>query len=190
MWQAQQRQIREYKRAAETRIDETQNKISEETQRLADVSGGSYVRQQEQFEQAQSDADEARKKNEELQQDANRVRQDIEEATKALKSAEGPLFKKKADVQQAENFLQNLTREGGPRNSSYHERLPMLLKAIQQERSFTRPPVGPVGHHVSLLQPKWSSILETSFGATLNSFIVTSKRDMNTLSSIMKRVGW
>ena len=66
----------------------------------------------------------------------------------------------------------------------------MLLKAIQQEKSFTQTPVGPVGHHVSLLQPKWSSILETSFGTTLNSFIVTSKKDMNILSSIMKRAGW
>lgn len=190
MWQAQQRQIREYKVAAETRINETQNKISEETQRLADISGGSYVRQQEKFEQAQSEAEEARKRNEELLQDANCLHRDVEEATTALKSAETPLSRKKADVQQAENFLQNLTREGGPRNSGYHERLPMLLKAIQQEKSFTQTPVGPVGHHVSLLQPKWSSILETSFGTTLNSFIVTSKKDMNILSSIMKRAGW
>lgn len=72
----------------------------------------------------------------------------------------------------------------------YHERIPVLLKAIQQEKAFAQPPVGPVGHHVSLLKPKWSSILETSFGATLNSFIVTSKKDMNTLSNIMNRVGW
>lgn len=45
--------------AAESRINETQQKISEETQRLADVSGGGYLRQQEQSEQAQLEVDKA-----------------------------------------------------------------------------------------------------------------------------------
>lgn len=136
------------------------------------------------------EASDARTKYEELLQDTSRVHRELEEAGKELKSTEGPLEKRKADVQQAERSLQNLSKEGGPRNSGYHDRMPMLLRAIQQERSFAKPPVGPIGHHVSLLQPKWSSILETSFGTTLNSFIVTSKKDMNTLSSIMQRVDW
>lgn len=176
--------------AAESRINETQQKISEETQRLADVSGGGYLRQQEQSEQAQLEVDKERTKYEELQQETSRIHRELEEAGKRLKSVDGPLEKGKADVQQAERFLQNLSREGGTRNSGYHDRMPMLLSAIQQERSFASPPVGPIGHHVSLLQPKWSSILETSLGTTLNSFIVTSKKDMNILSSIMQRVDW
>lgn len=177
-------------KAAETRINETQQKISEESQRLTDVSGGSYIRQQEQFENAQSEANESRRKYEELQQDTGRLRQELERAEKETKSAEAPIGDKKSDVGQAERLLQNLTREGGVKHSGYHERMPMLLRAIQQERSFTKPPVGPTGNHVTLLKPKWSSILETSFGTTLSSFIVTSKKDMNILSSIMQRVNW
>lgn len=177
-------------KAAETRINETQQKISEESQRLADVSGGSYIRQQEQFENAQSEANESRRKYEELQQDTGRLHQELERAEKETKLTEAPIGDKKSDVGQAERLLQNLTREGGVKHSGYHERMPMLLRAIQQERSFTKPPVGPTGNHVTLLKPKWSSILETSFGTTLSSFIVTSKKDMNILSSVMQRVNW
>ncbi|KAL3446823.1 hypothetical protein BJX65DRAFT_110411 [Aspergillus insuetus] len=66
--------------------------------------------------------------------------------------------------------------------------MPALLRAIQQEQSFTERPIGPIGNFVTLLKPEWSSVLESSFGATLNSFIVTSKGDQSTLSKIMHRV--
>ena len=88
---------------------------------------------------------------------------------------------RKQELDQAENRLQTLTREGGARQSGFHPKMPTLLRAIQQEQSFESRPVGPIGHHVTLLQPKWSSILESSFGGTLGSFIVTSKGDMNIL---------
>lgn len=104
-----------------------------------------------------------------------------------MKRATESLRRSDDDVKQAETALQNLRREEGPGNSVVNR---TLMRAIQQETSFTRKPVGPIGQHISLLQPKWASVLETSFGATLESFVVTSKRDMNTLSNIMQRVNW
>lgn len=177
-------------KATETSINEIQQKIAEETQRLADVGGGSYIRQQEQYEQAESEANGAKEKYRQLQQDTGVLRRELEQAGRDAKSAEAPIDKKKADVQQAERLLQNLTKEGGVKQSGYHEKMPILLRAIQQERSFLKSPVGPIGYHVTLLKQKWSSILETSLGTTLNSFIVTSKRDMNILSGIMQRTNW
>lgn len=107
-----------------------------------------------------------------------------------MKTAMGVLGEKKGHLEQAENRLRTLKRDGGPKQSGFHEKTPMLLKAIQNEPSFSRPPVGPIGHHVSLLQPKWSSILENSFGGSLGAFIVTSKRDMDKLLNVMQRVDW
>lgn len=83
-----------------------------------------------------------------------------------------------------------MERDGGARRSGFHEKMPMLIRAIQQDKSFKEPPVGPIGHYVSLLQPKWSSVLENSLGATLSSFVVTTKGDMNILFNTMQRVGW
>lgn len=188
--QAQQRAIREYLKAAESRIKETEQKIAEETQRLAELSGGSYARRQEELEQKKSEAAEARRRYEEHQQDANRLRDDVRRAEEEVKSRAAPIAKQRSDIEQAENLLRNLTKDRGSPDAGFHERMPILLRAIQQEGSFSKRPVGPIGHHVKLLKPEWSSILENSFGTTLNSFVVTSKRDMNILSNIMQRVNW
>ncbi|KAL2003571.1 hypothetical protein VTN02DRAFT_3237 [Thermoascus thermophilus] len=186
--QAQQRAIREYLKAAESRIKETEQKIAEETQRLAELSGGSYARRQEELEQKKSEAAEARRRYEEHQQDANRLRDDVRRAEEEVKSRAAPIAKQRSDIEQAENLLRNLTKYRGSQDAGFHERMPILLRAIQQEGSFSKRPVGPIGHHVKLLKPEWSSILENSFGTTLNSFVVTSKRDMNILSNVMQRV--
>ncbi|KAA8645522.1 DNA repair protein SMC6 [Aspergillus tanneri] len=184
--QAEQRKIREYLKAAETRICETQQKIAEENQRLTELGGGSYTRKQEQLNQVKAEAVEARTQYEEHQRERDRLYRELEEANEGVDLAAAPISKTKSDVEQAESLLRNLNKEGSIRNLGFHEKMPALIRAIQQEQSFGRQPVGPIGHHVTLLKPEWSSILENSLGATLNSFIVTSKRDMNILSAIMQ----
>ncbi|KAE8348908.1 P-loop containing nucleoside triphosphate hydrolase protein [Aspergillus coremiiformis] len=186
--QAEQRQIQEYLKAAKTRIDKTQQKIDEENQRLGDLSGGSYTRMQEEIDRARSEATLLSTKYGEHQRKADHLYRELEVAENEVKSSTAPVDKMKADVEQAESFLRSLNKEGRPRNSGFHNQMPSLLRAVQQERSFTKKPVGPIGHHVTLLKPEWSSILENSLGTTLNSFIVTSKRDMNILSHIMHKV--
>ncbi|OGM39759.1 DNA repair protein Rad18 [Aspergillus bombycis] len=186
--QAQQRQIRDYLKAAEARINETQQKIEEEIQRLADLSGGSYTRKQEQLERAKAEAAHASTQYEEYQRNTDRLYRELEVARKEADSLAAPLGRTKADVEQAEKLLRSLSKEGGPKTSGFNDKMPSLLRAVQQEQGFTERPVGPIGRHVTLLKPEWSSILENSFGTTLNSFIVTSKRDMDILSRIMHNV--
>ncbi|CAG7998505.1 unnamed protein product [Penicillium nalgiovense] len=186
--QAEQRQIREYLKAAESRIQKTQQKVDAENQRLADASDGGYARKQAECEQAANDASAAKREYEEHRQGAARLREDAEAAERDFTEAKGPLEQKKREIGQAENQLRNLTREGGSRQSGFHAKMPALLKAIQQEQSWESRPVGPIGHHVTLLEPKWSSILERVFGGTLASFIVSSKNDMKLLFDIMRRV--
>ncbi|QRD94161.1 hypothetical protein F9C07_2074795 [Aspergillus flavus] len=188
--QAQQRQIRDYLKAAEARINETQQKIEEENQRLVNLSGGSYTRKQEQLERAKVEAAHASTQYVEHQRNADRLYRDLEVAGKEVESLAVPLNRTKADVEQAEKLLWSLSKEGGPKNTGFHDKMPSLLRTIQQEEGFTEKPVGPIGRHVTLLKPEWSSILENSFGTTLNSFVVTSKRDMEILSRIMRNVNW
>jgi chromosome segregation ATPase len=154
------------------------------------VSGGGYARKQAECEQAANNASAAKKEYEEHRQGAARLREDIENAEADLTEAKAPLEQKKREIGQAENQLRNLTKEGGSRQSGFNVKMPALLKAIQQEQSWESPPVGPIGHHVTLLEPKWSAILERVFGGTLSSFIVSSKNDMKLLFDIMRRVQW
>jgi chromosome segregation ATPase len=184
--QAQQRSIREYVKADELRIQDTNQKIMEEDRRLKDLSGGSYARKQEELELKQSEAVEARRRYEEHQNDTNRLHEDVHRAEEEMKSSRGPLVTKRSEIEQAETLLRSMRKEGGAQDAGFHERMPMLLRAIQQEKSFNSLPVGPIGRHVRLLKPEWSAVLETSFGATLSSFIVTSKDDQTILSNIMQ----
>ncbi|KAL4783966.1 P-loop containing nucleoside triphosphate hydrolase protein [Aspergillus varians] len=186
--QAEQRRIREHLRETETRAGDMRQKIDQETQRLADLHGGGYSRKLEELEQAKQDVVEARKRNDEYQQEANRKYDDVKAAEDQKKAANQPVTQARLDVEEAESLLRNLNREGGSRNSGFPDKMPVLLNAIQQEKSFGERPVGPMGNFVTLLKPEWSSILESSFGTTLNSFIVTSKRDQTILSRIMQRV--
>jgi len=132
----------------------------------------------------------ARKEYEDHQPGASSLQEDVKTAGKEMEWAKKQCDSKKNDIAQAENRLRSLTRENGQRHTGFPDKMPALLRAIQQERSFTSQPVGPIGDHITLLKPKWSSILENSFGATLSSFIVSCKRDMNILSSLMARVNW
>jgi chromosome segregation ATPase len=188
--QAQQRSIREHVKAAESRIEDTERDIAQETQRLADINGRSYARLQEELEEQKAEAVRARQQYEEHLEDAHRLRDDIRRAQEEVKQNTVPLSKQKSDIEQAETLLENLTKDRGAQHAGFHEKMPALLRAIRQETSFSRAPVGPIGHHVRLLKPKWSAVLENSFGTTLSSFIVTSKRDMNILSGIMQRINW
>lgn len=98
--------------------------------------------------------------------------------------------RKREEVRTAEGRLQDLSKSKGQHLSAFHHKISTLLRAIQSESRFREKPVGPVGNHVRLLRPEWSSVLERSFGASLNSFIVTSKQDQNLLSELMRRTQW
>lgn len=171
-------------------MQKTRQDMDDERQRLAEVNDGGFARKQEECEQAASRAAAARAEHEQHEQSASRLQEDVKIAKKEFESKGKIVDAKKRDVTEAETRLRTLAREDGQRQSGFHDKMPQLLRAIQQEKSFSSKPIGPVGSHITLLEPKWSSILENTFGGALSSFIVTCKRDQNLLSSIMARVNW
>ncbi|CAG7927871.1 unnamed protein product [Penicillium olsonii] len=186
--QTQQRNIKQLLDDTTARVQETEQKINREKERLAEASDGGYARKQDECDKAASAASAAKSEYEEHRNGAPALRSDGEDAERKLAEALRPLDTKKGEIREAENQLRNLNREGGGRQTGYHQNMSLLLKAIQNETTFVNRPVGPIGHHVTLLQPKWSSILESVFGNTLTGFIVSSKRDSDILAAIMRRV--
>lgn len=108
----------------------------------------------------------------------------------AYKDSKFPIDSKQKEIQQCEDRLNNLLKDRGQQQGAYSGNMSQLLKAIREDQGFLQKPVGPVGDHVRLLKPLWSSVLEKSFGGTLSSFIVTSKQDQSRLSALMQRVAW
>ncbi|KAJ6115128.1 hypothetical protein N7486_000906 [Penicillium sp. IBT 16267x] len=187
--QVQQRQIRDYIKAAKDRIADGERMIIAENERLAEVSNGGYARKQEECKQAASRATAARQEYDAHREGENGLREELQRAGKKAELAKEACDAKEKDCSEADERLRNLRKENGQRRGGYHEKLPTLKRAIHQEKSWTAPPIGPVGDHITLLKAKWSSILENALGPTLDSFIVASKRDQNTLSNIMRKVG-
>jgi ATP-dependent RNA helicase DDX6/DHH1 len=177
-------------KAAESHIKATQQEILEESRRLEDLNGGAHARRLAELEEKRAEAVEIRIRYGNHQRDFDRIQGDVHKAEQEIKAKIAPITKQTLDIEQSEKLLRSLSKDRGQQDSGFHEKMSMLLGAIQQEHSFGRHPVGPLGHHVRLVKPEWSAVLETSFGATLTSFVVTSKRDMNILSGIMQRVGW
>lgn len=164
--------------------------IAEEHKRLAEADGGIHNRKLAEIEQQVLASEEVTGRYEAHINCFNELEADKKRAETEVGLARGLLDQKRSEVQQSENQLRSLMRDHGEQQGSYHENMPRLLRAIQQDDGFREKPVGPIGNHVRLLKPVWSNILEKSFGATLNSFIVTSKQDQSHLSRLMQRLNW
>jgi chromosome segregation ATPase len=186
--QVQSRQIKLHLDGAKSRRQGTLHDIEKERKRLAEISDGGFARKQEEFEQARHDASAARTAHEEHRNNAAAIRSKIEIAERELAEARHPVQIKEGEIAQAENLLRELSKDGGGRQTGMPHSMGALIKAIQQERRFQSAPVGPIANYVTLLKPKWSSILERMFGASLTGFIVTTKQDSNILLDIMRRL--
>ena len=186
--QAEQRTIRSALKEAEATIRSKRAEIQEEERRLAALDGGGAAARLALLEEAKEAANSAHEAFEAHQVGRSELDTDIERAETQAKTQQDPIRRKRAEVERRKEDLDSISRDQGQQDLAYQRELPNLLRAIQNERSFAERPIGPLGKHVRLLKPEWSSVLEKSFGATLNSFIVTNKRDMNTLNGIMNRI--
>ncbi|XP_077235428.1 P-loop containing nucleoside triphosphate hydrolases superfamily protein isoform X2 [Tasmannia lanceolata] len=72
------------------------------------------------------------------------------------------------------------------------ERVINLLRAIERHhRKFRRPPVGPIGAHVTLVNgDAWALALEHAIGRLLNAFIVTDHKDSHLLRECAKEANY
>ena len=62
-----------------------------------------------------------------------------------------------------------------------------FCNAINQERGWRQKPIGPIGLSIKLNREAYSTVLESFFGATLNSFIVTNDEDRALLSRLHRQ---
>lgn len=189
--QAEQRGVKASLDGARSTVEVARENVKNEELRLIEISNGGYARKQEAFEEAKDRGAAARKEYESREEGERPLREAIKSAETKATDAQKLLEIKQQDLGQAQNRLRELTRENAQVRNGFHEKMPTLLRAIQQERSkFAAPPVGPIGNHVTLLKPKWASIIESTLGSSLSSFVVKSHGDQKILSNIMKRVGW
>ncbi|KAL8681292.1 MAG: hypothetical protein Q9186_002603 [Xanthomendoza sp. 1 TL-2023] len=188
--QAEQRKIKETMKQAEKRVQRAESDIAEEYRRLEEINGGSHARRLAEIDEKRLLLAETRKRVDEHSNGLNTMEDERRHALQVLERSKEPILDKRQEVQKCEERLNSLVKDKGKQEEAYNVNLPRLLRAIQEHGGFQQVPVGPIGYHVRLKKPFWSSILEKSFGVTLNTFIVTSKPDQAKLTELMDRLDW
>ncbi|KAK2770859.1 DNA repair protein [Colletotrichum kahawae] len=171
-------------------VKDSEQKIEAEEQRLDAGAGSARQELEARLNDAKSDESSTREK---MDQGAN-IMPELRDALKAAQSTENAgrldVNKKREEISSAESRLQTLQRNGGSAYAAFDRSIPALLQAIEQDNGFEEKPVGPIGAHIQLLKAEWGSILETTLGATLDSFLVANKRDQQRLARLMQRFTW
>jgi structural maintenance of chromosomes protein 6 len=177
-------------RAADTNVKRIQKDIEAEHERISGANGDGLAQKLDEIENSKMKAQEADDDLAKHEGNFAQLQRDLTDAQEASGHAKPIVNAKRDAVRKCEATIHNLTVDSGNWLRAYDPKLPTLLRAIDNERGFKTRPVGPLGRHVRLLKPEWSSILERTFGGTLNAFAVTSKDDQMLLSSLMRRTQW
>ncbi|KJZ72378.1 hypothetical protein HIM_08181 [Hirsutella minnesotensis 3608] len=176
-------------KAAKTEVAACEAKIQEEVQRLSESTGSA---------RASKDAElsEARSREERINEDMSEKNRQLPALLSRLVSAqEGQKRQtqlkqaKSKDIVAAQTGVQELERDNGSDvYAGFDREIINLVKKVADDRGFEIKPIGPLGAHIRLLKPEWSSILEKTLGDTLNAFVVRSKRDQTRLSGLIRQV--
>ncbi|KAK0101479.1 Structural maintenance of chromosomes protein 6 [Cadophora gregata] len=161
--------------------------ITAEQARLHAAHGGAQDKKIEELAVAQQAAEDARTNLSQNEEDKPRLEEHLKEAQAEMSKLESPLRAKTEELKSAKARLSSLGSNRGDRMAGFDKNMPTLLRAIQADRAFREKPIGPLGLHIQLLQPKWSNVIESTLGNALNGFIVTSKADSLRLKDHLKR---
>jgi chromosome segregation ATPase len=184
-----QREIRDFLIAAKNKVTNYEREIREEQQRLDNAHGGAHAELLAKIDVARGKVAEAKSQLDESEANRAQLPERLKEAENALEQLRGPIETKQREMQNCEAQLQALARDRANIMAAFDSKIPRLLNQIRQDDRFREKPIGPVGLHIKLLKPIWSTILEKSIGSILSGFIVTSKPDQALLSGLMRQMG-
>lgn len=171
----------------ETTRNGIQSKIDEERLRLRNLSGEAEAAKQRDIEQAQEKLQEIDARIERNERALPDLLQNKKDTENDFKQADSHLKSKREELQTASDELRGLEHNRGSRLAGFEQATARIRGDIERDSRYREKPVGPMGLHVRLLQPKWSSIIEKSFGSSLDAYVVTSRQDQTILAETLRK---
>jgi chromosome segregation ATPase len=181
----EQRQINQALLAARNAVKNLEQDIKKEEEKLRANDDGSHAQRWKDIEDAKTKLLELQQELKDHSAQSSQVDRAAVEATEVVQGRHTPLKEKTTAVHDSERRLKDLAGNGSNWQRAYPAQLDKLLKAIQNETRFKETPVGPLGRHIALLKPEWSSIIESTSGNLLDGFAVSSKQDNDLLKDLM-----
>lgn len=186
---AHEREAHETLKTKTESVKELEKKIAEEQKRLEDANGGAHTIKLRELDEAVEKEKQILKDIQEHKDREPELITNHDNAQAALGKIADDVQRKREEITAVESRIKRLEEDRGSPFDAYEARVPHLLRLIANENSFETKPIGPLGTHIQLLKPQWSSILEKTIGNNLNAFLVTTKRDEKTLRAMMNQVG-
>ncbi|KAI1478589.1 P-loop containing nucleoside triphosphate hydrolase protein [Daldinia eschscholtzii] len=184
----QERDIHQQLNNASQKVKEYEKKIREEEQRLEEVNGGALATKQKELDDAKRAIEDIRELQRIHAESSSRLHSEHDEAQRKVQESEDLVGQKRQEVSASESRIHTLSQNRSDPFAGFEPQVPQLLRLIDNDSGFSQKPIGPIGIHIQLTKPKWSSILEKIFGASLNGFVVASKADQTRLFSHMERL--
>ncbi|KAI1130190.1 hypothetical protein F5Y10DRAFT_133383 [Nemania abortiva] len=162
--------------------------IQKEEQRLENINGGVVTEKQKELDRARQNEESIKGAIAEHRLGLTPLEKAEQEAANTTKEPARLLAQKRNEIQVAETSLGALNQNRRDPLDAFDNRIHQLLKLIEEDRSFTQKPIGPLGTYVQLTKTQWMPILEKYFGGTLSGFIVGNKSDQTRLMAHMDRL--
>ncbi|XP_071732184.1 structural maintenance of chromosomes protein 6B-like [Rutidosis leptorrhynchoides] len=170
----------------EQQISEANEQQMRDTQAEDDEMERKLRELQDEIHVAESDCQRLRKLEDELSERLGAARDELRMINSEIND-----YQKKYDESQARihelrlNQTHKVTAFGGYKVSN-------LLQSIERNHhKFRKPPIGPIGSHVALINgDKWAVAVENAIGGLLNAFIVTDYKDSLLLRSCAKEANY
>lgn len=172
-------------------IHDCDQKIEEETRRLADQSNG----KQEEIARKLNAAKEDLKRIDEEMRNTVMQRKDVGLQHDKLKEEEAPLLQQRdrlrSDIVHINNDIASAKQSDKDALIPYGKNMKNVVDTIKKTRWYgEQPPVGPLGQYVKAKDPaRWGDILRRQLQSILCAFAVTDSRDSMILKKILSDSG-
>lgn len=185
----EERTARDRLKNAKEDVKSLQRRIEEEERRLTEATGDGRAIKEAELKAANEEVERLSAAISQSERAYPDIQRRLDEAKRATYGLKEEMNEKKADIRGVEKRIHDLQQNRGSDFGGFDPNIQRLLKMIDEDRGFENKPVGPVGRHVRLLKPEWSSIIERLLGATPSAFIVVGQRDAVRLRNLMRRAG-
>lgn len=185
---AQERLVKEGLKASKANKKRLEQEINEEQSRLSGAEGPAQAERLQRLEELKEAVEDVERKiQDHLAQKAALVAAK-DEAARRQHDSRRPIEEASSVLERSSGLVTRLQRDHGNKFAPFRPNMANLVRAVNNETRWRKKPVGPMGLHVKLLKPEWSSQIEKTFGGVLDSFVCTNKEDQTLLSQIMKRM--
>lgn len=183
----EERTARDRLKLAQEEVKRLEGKIADEERRLTEATGDGRASKEAELNTAKEEIGRIK---DEVEQSKNKIselgseRDGASHSQSKLRDARNG---KKAEIHSLEKQIHELRQSRGSGLAGFDPNIPRLLKMIEEDKGFDRKPIGPIGRHIQLLKPEWSTVIERIIGMNFSAFITLSHRDSLRLKGLMKR---